>query len=185
MEAAAQQISVVIPERDVRASVEQVANEIAADPAMHDAHLVTIMQGGLWFSSALQASPALTDRIVRTHRVKARRTVTDGILGPVQIDPAFKESTLPELAGKPVLLVDDILDEGKTLQALVAMVGPIAGNLRTAVLIRRTRPEGHAVEPDFVGIDTAESGWLVGCGMDSEGAYRDLPYIGVRGSTAE
>ena len=152
---------------------------------MHDAHMVTIMQGGLWFSSALQASPSLSDRIARTHRVRARRTVTDGVLGTVQIDPAFEESALPELAGKPVLLVDDILDEGKTLLALFSLIEPVAATLRTAVLIRRTRPEGHAVEPDFVGIDTAESGWLVGCGMDSEGHYRDLPYIGVRAKNAK
>ena len=185
MEAAAQQISVVIPERDVRASVERVANEIAADPAMHDAHMVTIMQGGLWFSEALQDSRALAGRFADQHKVTARRTVTDGELGPVRIDPGFGERTIPTLAGKSVLLVDDVLDEGKTLQALFSLIEPVAATLRSAVLIRRTRPEGHAIEPDFVGIDAAESGWLVGCGMDSEGHYRDLPYIGVRGSKAE
>ncbi len=180
MTAPSQHIHILVNEQDVSAAVERVAHEIAADADVIGLHIVTIMQGGIWFSSALRRSPALDSRIDLEHRVKARRTLTDGELGPVQIEPAFEESVLPRLANMPVLLVDDILDEGKTLQAMAGLVAPVASSLRTVVLIRRTRPGGHAIEPDYVGLDTEEKGWLVGCGMDSEGRYRDLPYIGVQ-----
>ncbi len=180
MTAPAQHIHVLVDEREVREAVERVAGQIAADTDAVGLHMVTIMQGGIWFSAALRRSPALHGRIAREHRVIARRTVTVGELGPVQIEPDFEQSVLPRLANVPVLLIDDILDEGKTLNALAGLIVPVASSLRSAVLIRRIRPEGHAMEPDYVGLDTDERGWLVGCGMDSGGRYRDLPYIGVR-----
>ena len=180
MTAPAQRIRILVNEQEVREAVERVAVEIAADTNVVGLHMVTIMQGGTWFSTALRRSPALRERITREHRVVARRTVMDGELGPVQIEPAFEESVLPGLANAPILLIDDILDEGKTLHALAGLIAPVASSLRSAVLIRRIRLEGHTLEPDYVGLDTDETGWLVGCGMDSEGRYRDLPYIGVR-----
>ncbi len=180
-----QHITILVSATDVSKAVERVAREIApeigGDADATGAHMVTILLGGLWFSTALQRSPMLDGHIAREHRVRAQRTVSDGKLGPVRIAPEFEQSILPELADAPVLLVDDILDEGKTLQALAGLIAPVASSLQTAVLIRRTRPEGHAFEPDYVGLETDETGWLVGCGMDSEGLYRDLPYIGIRG----
>ncbi|MCH8223081.1 MAG: hypothetical protein IH868_06675 [Chloroflexi bacterium] len=184
MTAPAQHIHILVNEQDVSEAVERVAREIAPeiDTGADETglHMVTIMQGGRWFSAALRRSAALDGRIAREHLVKARRTVTDGELGPVRIEPDFEQTVLPGLAGTPVLLVDDILDEGKTLRALAELIAPVADSLRSAVLIRRMRPEGHAIEPDYVGLETDETGWLVGCGMDSEGRYRDLPYIGIR-----
>ncbi|MCH8102135.1 MAG: hypothetical protein IIB28_03125 [Chloroflexi bacterium] len=180
-----QHISILVSAKDVSKAVErvarQIAPEIAGDADVTGTQMVTIMLGGLWFSTALQRSPLLDGHIAREHRVRAQRTMRDGKLGPVRIAPEFEERVLPELANAPVLLVDDILDEGKTLQALAGLIAPVASSLQTAVLIRRTRPEGHAIEPDYVGLETDETGWLVGCGMDSEGRYRDLPYIGIRG----
>ena len=180
MTALSQKIDLLIPELTVRNAVERVAREIGANPEKAGFHVVTIMQGGLWFSESLARSPALDGHIAENYRVRAKRTVTDGELGPVAIDPLFEQTDLRRLANKPVLLVDDILDEGKTLQALATLIAPVTSRLRTAVLIRRARPEGHAITPDYVGLDTEEQGWLVGCGMDSNGRYRDLPYIGVQ-----
>ncbi len=180
MTAPAQHMHILANEQDVGEAVERVAREIAADTDEAGLHMVTIMRGGAWFSTALRRSPLLDGRIAREHRVRARRTVTDGELGPVHIVRGFERAVLPRLASAPVLLVDDILDEGKTLQALAGLIAPVASSLRTAVLMRRMRPGGHAFEPDYVGLDTEEKGWLVGCGMDSQGRYRDLPYIGVR-----
>lgn len=184
MTASAQDLRILANEQEVAGAVERVAREIAAHTDVTGLHMVTILEGGMWFSAALRRAPALADRIANDYRVTAHRTLQDGELGPVQIEPDFEQTVLPSLATQPVLLVDDILDEGKTLHALVELISPVASSIRTAVLIRRARPEGHAIEPDHVGLETEETGWLVGCGMDSEGRYRDLPYVGVR-SAAE
>jgi hypoxanthine phosphoribosyltransferase len=81
-----------------------------------------------------------------------------------------------EIAGAHLLLVDDILDSGRTLEFLrehLASQG--VSSCRSCVLIRRSASEGNA---DYVGFEIGP-GWVVGYGMDLDGRLRDLPYLAV------
>ena len=86
---------------------------------------------------------------------------------------------LPDLSGQHVLLVDDIFDSGRTLDAILAdLRDPSRGaaSVRSLVLLRKVGRAEVAVEPDFVGFDIPDL-FVVGYGLDYDGAWRHLPYL--------
>ncbi len=86
---------------------------------------------------------------------------------------------LPDLSGRDVLLVDDILDTGRTLRALAELLRSRgAASVRTAVLLwKRDRTEAD-FQPDYFCFAIPDV-FVVGYGLDYDGDYRHLPYIAV------
>jgi hypoxanthine phosphoribosyltransferase len=84
---------------------------------------------------------------------------------------------LPDLGGQDVLVVDDIFDTGRTLEALVAELGRRgAARVRSLVLLRKLGRSEVAIEPDFVGFDIPDV-FVVGYGLDFDGAWRHLSHV--------
>jgi len=82
-----------------------------------------------------------------------------------------------ELAGRHVLLVDTVLDSGRTLVTLHAAIESLhPASLKTCVLLRKICPEAPCVAPEYIGCDTDDV-FLVGYGLDHGNAWRHLPYI--------
>jgi hypoxanthine phosphoribosyltransferase len=78
-----------------------------------------------------------------------------------------------------VLLLDDILDTGRTLRAVTARLieeGAVA--VHTAVLLAKDKPRSEEVRADYVGFEIGDE-FVVGYGLDYQGKYRNLPYVGV------
>jgi hypoxanthine phosphoribosyltransferase len=87
--------------------------------------------------------------------------------------------TLPDLAGRQVLLVDDILDTGHTLSALKEKLRERRpAEVRTAVLLWKKDRTEVAVAPDYYGFEIPNR-FVVGYGLDFNGDYRHLPFIGT------
>ena len=86
------------------------------------------------------------------------------------------------VAGKRILLLDEICDSGTTLLKLKTHLLELnAAEVRAGVLVRRTLPEQDLIyTPEFIGFENEGDEWLVGCGMDDEGKYRNLPGIYVK-----
>jgi len=86
-----------------------------------------------------------------------------------------------DLAGKHVLIVDDILDSGRTLGLLRrVIVAQQPASLRVAVLLRKTKRDGREedVTADYAGFDIADD-FVVGYGLDYDGYFRNLPDVAV------
>jgi len=84
---------------------------------------------------------------------------------------------LPDLTGQEVLLVDDIFDTGRTLEAIVDALGSRgAARVRSLVLLRKSGRAEVAIQPDFVGFDIPDV-FVVGYGLDYNGSYRHLPHV--------
>ncbi|TWT45335.1 Hypoxanthine phosphoribosyltransferase [Phycisphaerae bacterium RAS1] len=84
-----------------------------------------------------------------------------------------------DVSNRHVLIVDDILDSGRTLrrvQEMLAECGP--ATIRTAVLLRKPGKAPPDVRVDFVGFDV-EDQFVVGYGLDFDDHYRNYPHIGV------
>jgi hypoxanthine phosphoribosyltransferase len=84
-----------------------------------------------------------------------------------------------ELEGRHVVIVDDILDSGGTIRFLrdeVARQGP--ASMRSIVLLRKPRPDAADVPCEHVGFEIPDE-FVVGYGLDFDGLYRNLPYIGT------
>ncbi|HUS48204.1 MAG TPA: hypoxanthine phosphoribosyltransferase [Phycisphaerae bacterium] len=91
--------------------------------------------------------------------------------------------TLPltaSLAGRHVLILDDILDSGRTLSALVRKVESLRpASIRTCVLLRKRRADlPDRPEPDFLGFEVPNE-FVVGYGLDFNNLYRNLPDVRV------
>ena len=84
-----------------------------------------------------------------------------------------------DVAGRDVLLVDDILESGNTLKfAADLMEERGAERVRVAVLLDKHSKRRAPIEPDFVGFDCPDR-FVVGYGMDVAYAFRELPFVGV------
>lgn len=84
---------------------------------------------------------------------------------------------LGDVAGRHVLLVDDILDSGGTLKLVVPILKELgAASVRTCVLLRKDREEARQVQADYVGFDIPDE-FVVGYGLDYDNVYRNLPDI--------
>ena len=86
---------------------------------------------------------------------------------------------LPDLAGQEVLVVDDIFDSGRTLEALLTELrGRGAARVRSLVLLRKQGRSEVGIAPDFVGFEIPDL-FVVGYGLDFDGGWRHLPHIAV------
>lgn len=90
----------------------------------------------------------------------------------------WKVSPSLSLADRHVLVIDDILDEGHTLQSILgSLERQEPASLRTAVLVdKQHQRRVNDVRADFIGVEL-EDRYLIGCGMDYRNYYRQLPYI--------
>ncbi|MBX3385162.1 MAG: hypoxanthine phosphoribosyltransferase [Phycisphaeraceae bacterium] len=89
-----------------------------------------------------------------------------------------------DLGGAHVLLVDDILDSGRTLGLLKRMIAAQnPASLRLAVLLRKHKPGGRdeEVEVEYAGFDI-EDEFVIGYGLDYDGLFRNLPHVAVMGT---
>jgi len=91
----------------------------------------------------------------------------------------FRQVSLPDIAGRHVLLLDDILDSGVTLATIrekIESVGP--ASVRICVLLDKKKARLREVDAEYVGFEIADE-FVVGYGLDYMERYRNLPCIGV------
>lgn len=173
MEAAIERI--LISPESLKTRVSALAGEIvdAFGEAPDGVTIVAILSGSIIFLADLIRELPMRMRIalVPVSSYPGRTTRSRGA--------KLESAALPDLAGRDVLLVDDILDTGGTLRLVqreVAAAGP--RSVRTAVLLRKRDKASPDVSVDFVGFDI-EDVFVVGYGLDFDGLHRNLPYVGV------
>jgi hypoxanthine phosphoribosyltransferase len=94
-------------------------------------------------------------------------------------DLLIRQVLVPDIAGRHVLILDDILDSGLTLATIrekLEAATPLS--IRICVLLEKKRARVRTVEPDYVGFEIADE-FVVGYGLDYMEQYRNLPCIGV------
>ena len=94
-------------------------------------------------------------------------------------DVIFKQSTFPDVAGRDVLVLDDILDTGHTLAAVrERLESAKPRSIRICVLLSKRKQRARDVHADYIGFEINDE-FVVGYGLDFMERYRNLPYIGV------
>lgn len=82
---------------------------------------------------------------------------------------------LIDIENRNVLVVDDILDTGETLNSVINSIEIIKPKtLKTVILLCKNRKRNYEINIDFVGFNISDNGWLVGYGLDLNGFYRNL-----------
>jgi hypoxanthine phosphoribosyltransferase len=165
---------VLYREEEIAARLDRLAIQITEDYRGKDMTVLAILNGSLIFMSDLLRRIPLPLQL-DCLRVKSYHGGTVST-GRVQFD----HSALPLVQGRHVLLLDDILDSGNTLAAIIEAVRLEAGplSLKSCVLLRKVKKRSLAVEADYVGFDI-EDEFVVGYGLDYQERYRNLPLIGV------
>ena len=166
------------PDR-IQERVRQLGTEVCAGYAEEcEVHLVSVLKGGVVFLADLMrelARPATVDFV----RLESYGTGTRPS-GP----PRLVKDLEDDVAGRDVLIVEDIVDTGRTLASLIDAVRPRRPrSLRTVALLDKPSRRRVEVDIEHVGF-TIPDRFVVGYGLDHAGRYRHLPYIGVLDSAA-
>jgi hypoxanthine phosphoribosyltransferase len=165
---------VLFREDEIADRLDSLASEITADYEGKDLTVLAILNGSLIFMADLLRRIPLPLQI-DCLRV---RSYYDKMDSSGQVD--FDRMALPNLGDRHVLLLDDILDSGNTLAAIVDAVRKDVRPLsvRSCVLLRKTKTRARPIVADYVGFDIADE-FVVGYGLDYQERYRNLPLIGV------
>jgi hypoxanthine phosphoribosyltransferase len=164
---------VLFDEPAIHRRLDDIAAQISNDYRERELSVIAVLHGSLMFVADLLRRIPLPLKLdclsVASYHGKAQ---TSG-------EVVFKEIVLPDVAGRDVLILDDILDSGHTLAAVREMLETAKPHsVRVCVLLSKKKQRAREVDPDYVGFEIKDE-FVVGYGLDFRERYRNLPYIGV------
>jgi len=164
-------MNVLITAEQIQKRVQELARQIASDYRDRPVTIVGVLTGSLMFLADLVRHLDLPLRIGLIQASSYRGAATS----PGKLHVA--KELQPDVAGRHVLLLDDILDTGQTLGYLMVHLKSLhVASLKVGVLLRKKDRLQVAVEPDYIGFDIPDA-FVVGYGLDYNDEYRHLPYI--------
>ena len=167
-------IRTLISEEEVSRRIDEIAARINQDYQGKELHLVCILKGSVFFTAELAKRltvPVTMDFMSCSSYGSG--TVSKGIVKLV------KDLDEP-VEGRDVLLIEDIIDSGNTLAYLLELLkGRKPASLKLCTLLDKpSRRVHHEVKVDYCCFEI-EDLFVIGCGMDMDQKYRNLPYVGV------
>jgi hypoxanthine phosphoribosyltransferase len=164
-------VRVLITETEIHERVCAMGRQIGRDFAGQPLTIIGVLTGSLVFLADLTRQLAIPHRLGVLQASSYRGATTEP--GPLHMNLEL----VPDLEGRHVLLLDDILDTGHTLATLVEEVkqlGPLS--VRTAVLLRKRGRQSVPFEPDYCGFEIPDV-FVVGYGLDFHDEFRHLPHL--------
>ena len=169
----AETVRVMIPEEEVDAKIAELGKKISEDYAGRQVHLICILKGSVFFTCELAKRitvPVSLDFMSVSSYGDG--TASSGI---VKIAKDLDET----LEGKDVIVIEDIIDSGRTLYYLMDVLEKRQPNsLKLCTLLDKPDRRVKDVKVDYVGFEIPDE-FVVGYGLDYAQKYRNLPYIGV------
>ena len=166
-------MEILIPADRIQKRVAELARQIAADYQDKPVTIVGVLTGCLMFLADLVRHLDLPLRIGLIQASSYRGAVTTP--GTLHVQPEL----VPDVAGRHVLLIDDILDTGQTLNHVVDHLRGLGVlSLKVAVLLRKHGRQKLHMEPDYCCFDIPDA-FVVGYGLDFNDEYRHLPYVAI------
>ena len=166
-------IRVLLTEEEVDQKIKEIGEQISRDYAGREVHLICVLKGGVFFTCELDKRitvPVSLDFMsVSSYGMEAKSS------GIVKI---IKDLDEP-LQGKDVIIVEDIIDSGRTLSYLIGILNKRnPASIRLCTLLDKPERRVTDVKVDYVGFNIPDE-FVVGYGLDYAQKYRNLPYIGV------
>lgn len=169
----AENVSVMISEEKVARRIEELGRKISEDYAGSKVHLICVLKGGVFFMCEL----AKRISVPVSMDFMSVSSYGDGTAssGVVRIAKDLDEP----LEGKEVLVVEDIIDSGRTLHYLLEILAKRHPNsMKLCTLLDKPDRRVRDVKVDYVGFEIPDK-FVVGYGLDYAQKYRNLPYIGI------
>ena len=168
-----EKIKVLLSEEEVDSRIKQIAAKVSKDYAGKEIHLICVLKGGVFFTCEL--AKRITVPVSLDFMSVSSYGDDTKSSGVVKI---VKDLDQP-LEGKDVLIVEDIIDTGRTLKKLKELL--ISRNPKKLKLVTLLdKPDRRVVDikADYTGF-TIPDAFVVGYGLDYAQKYRNLPYVGV------
>ena len=165
--------TILVDEAAIKARLAGLGSEINAAYEGRELAVIAIINGAIIFVADLIRELNLSIQLdcirVSSYRDEARPLQEPEIIDKIRLD----------LNGVDVLIIDDILDTGKTLSRVCEIFSKLQpASLRTCVLLDKQTTRTVDFEADFVGFEVPDE-FVVGYGLDFAERYRQLPCIGV------
>lgn len=166
-------IRVLISEADVDKKIEEMGRQISRDYEGKTVHLVCVLKGGAFFMCELAKRitvPVSMDFMA----VSSYGSGTESS-GNIKMIKDLDES----IEGRDVVVVEDIIDSGRTLDKLLELLGTRKPNsIKVCTLLDKPDRRVVDVKVDYTCFNIPDE-FVVGYGLDYDQKYRNLPYIGV------
>lgn len=169
----AEHVKVLLSEEEVDDRIQAIGEQISRDYAGKQVHLICVLKGGSFFlcelAKRITVPVSLDFMSVSSY---GSETKSSGVVKIIKdLDEPIK--------GKDVLVIEDIVDSGRTLSYLMEMLkdrGP--ASLKLCTLLDKPDRRVIDVPVDYTGFEIPDE-FVVGYGLDYDQRYRNLPYIGV------
>src|SRR5437016_4089429 len=164
---------ILFDEATIHRRLDELAEKISHDYRDRELTVVAILNGSVILMADLLRRIPLPLRL----DFVSVASYDDGIESSGEL--IFRQVSLPDVAGRDVLILDDILDSGVTLATIREKIETAAPqSIRICVLLEKKKTRLRQVDADYVGFQIADE-FVVGYGLDYMERYRNLPCIGV------
>ena len=168
-----EKISVLINEQDVNAKIKEIAEQISKDYEGKEITLICILKGSVFFVCEL-AKKITVPVTLDFMSVSSYGSGTESS-GRVKIVKDLDES----IEGRDILIVEDIIDSGRTLSHLMTLLSARKPNsIKLCTLLDKPDRRVVSVDVDYTCFEIPDE-FVVGYGLDNDQKYRNLPYVGV------
>ena len=169
----AERVRVLLTEEEVDARIKAIGEQISKDYEGKEVHLICVLKGGSFFMCEL-AKRITVPVSLDFMSVSSYGTETKSS-GVVKIVKDLDETIM----GKDVIVIEDIIDSGRTLSYLLEMLKDRKpASLRLCTLLDKPDRRVVDVNIDYTGFAIPDE-FVVGYGLDYAQKYRNLPYIGI------
>lgn len=164
---------VLVSKEEIVTRCKELGEQITKDYAGKDTlFLIALLKGSVPFLAELMKH---IDLDIQIDFMDVSSYAGTHSTGEIQI---LKDLETP-VSGKDVLIIEDIVDTGKTLKTVKRTLGDRGANsVKIATLLNKPAGRQVAIEPDYSGFDVPDA-FVVGFGLDFNQRYRCLPYVGV------
>ena len=166
-------IRVLLTEEEVNEKIKKIGEQVSKDYAGKSVHMICVLKGGVFFTCELAKRitiPVTIDFMSVSSYGNSRESS-----GIVKIAKDLDET----LEGKNVLIVEDIIDSGRTLYYLMDILSKRnPKSMKLCTLLDKPERRVKDVKVDYVGFNIPDE-FVVGYGLDYAQRYRNLPFIGV------
>ncbi len=168
-----EKVRIFLQEQEINARIAQVAKQISEDYADREVHLICVLKGSVFFMCEL--AKRITVPVTMDFMSVSSYGSDTKSSGVVKIVKDLDEP----LDGKDVLIVEDIVDSGRTLSYLIDILGKRnPRSLKLCTLLDKPDRRVTSVQVDYTCFDIPDE-FVVGYGLDYAQKYRNLPFVGI------
>jgi hypoxanthine phosphoribosyltransferase len=165
-------VKTLLSEERLREGVDKMAAEVTQRYGDQPLTIVAVVTGSLVLLADLIRQLSMPVRVSLIQASSYRGGTESGELW-------IREDMMLDVTHRDVLIIDDIFDTGRTLQAVVKCIESMCpSSVSTAVLLHKAGRQQVSMEPDFVAFKIPDE-FVVGYGLDYQDLYRNLPYLAI------